>query len=66
MLEVIDLGGNHDIEKDIKFKIEDTKEKMNYRKFLCIFTEYQVGSVRLRFDKMMLRFVYYPILGSEV
>jgi hypothetical protein len=39
------------------------RRKMNYRKFVCAFTEDQVGSFRLRFDKMILRFVYYPILG---
>jgi hypothetical protein len=37
---------------------------MNYCKFICAFIAYhQVDSVRLRFDKMMLRFVYYPMLG---
>jgi hypothetical protein len=39
------------------------RTKMNYRKFLCAFTESQIELVRLRFDKMMLRFVYFPVLG---
>jgi hypothetical protein len=37
---------------------------MNYCKLLCAFTECHVDSVHLRFDKMMLRFVYYPLLGA--
>jgi hypothetical protein len=38
------------------------KEK-NYRRFICSFHEHRVESLRLRFDKMILRFVYYPIIG---
>jgi Ran GTPase-activating protein (RanGAP) involved in mRNA processing and transport len=67
-LERIDLGDNR-IGRDLASEIAEalkeirfTKE-MNYRKFICAFTDSKVDFVRLRFDKMMLRFVYYPILG---
>jgi hypothetical protein len=36
---------------------------MNYRKFICAFNQAHMGSYRLRFDKMILRFVYYPLMG---
>jgi hypothetical protein len=55
MLERIDLSGNYYIGHDLRFQIEETLKEirlrieMNYRKLI---------------DKMMLRFVYYPILRS--
>jgi hypothetical protein len=55
----------------LTFEIAETlkenhpRKEKNYCKFICAFTAYQADSVRLRFDKMMLRFVYYPILGWE-
>jgi hypothetical protein len=57
------------IGRDLKTKIAETlqeiraRKEMNYRKFICAFTAYQVDSACLGFDKMMLRYVYYPILG---
>jgi hypothetical protein len=62
MLEIIGLDYNN-IGKDLLSQItEAPKEirltkKMNYCKLICAFTEFQLDSVRLRFDKMMLRFV---------
>jgi hypothetical protein len=68
MVEMINLIDNN-IAADLKSQIAETlkeirlRKEMNYRKFICAFTASQVDLVRLRFDKMMLRFVYYPILG---
>jgi hypothetical protein len=59
----------NDIGEDLKSQIADTlleirsRKERNYRKFICAFTAYQLDSARLRFDKMMLRYVYYPIVG---
>jgi Ran GTPase-activating protein (RanGAP) involved in mRNA processing and transport len=70
MLETIDLRGNS-IGEDVKAQIADTlheirsRKETNYRNFICAFTAYQADSARLRFDKMMLRYVHYPILGVE-
>jgi Ran GTPase-activating protein (RanGAP) involved in mRNA processing and transport len=66
-LQTIELSDN-DIGDDLTSQIAETLEEirlrkeMNYRKLICAFTATQVDLVRLRFDKMMLRFVYYPIL----
>jgi hypothetical protein len=35
----------------------------NDRKFICAFTEGQKNLVRLRFDKMMFKCLYYLMLG---
>jgi Ran GTPase-activating protein (RanGAP) involved in mRNA processing and transport len=53
-----------DLQSQIAETLKDNhfRKKMNYRKFICAFTAYQVDFVRLRFDKMILRFLYYPIL----
>jgi hypothetical protein len=67
MLDIVDLGGHGG--KNLKSQIAATlreirsRNEANYRKFICAFTTYQVDSARLRFDKMMLRYVFYPILG---
>jgi hypothetical protein len=67
MLQTVDLGGS--IGEDLKSQLAETlreirsRKARNYCKFICGFTAYQVDSARLRFDKMILRYVYYPILG---
>jgi hypothetical protein len=69
MLETIGLGGQggEDLESQIAATLRAirSRKEANYRKFICalLFTAYQVDSARLRFDKMMLRYVYFPILG---
>ena len=50
-------------ECDEYLKENISRKKRNCRKLLCAFTRDQVNLVRLRFDKMILRFVYYPIMG---
>jgi hypothetical protein len=68
MLQEICLADNN-IGDDLAYQIaESLKEnrltkKRNYCKFICAFIDYQVDLVRLRFDKMILTFLYYPILG---
>jgi Ran GTPase-activating protein (RanGAP) involved in mRNA processing and transport len=68
-LQTIGLGKN--IGEDLKAQIAETlreiraRKEMNYRKLICAFTACQVDSACLRFDKMMLRYVYYPILGAS-
>jgi Ran GTPase-activating protein (RanGAP) involved in mRNA processing and transport len=68
MLETLDLRGNS-IREDLKSQIAATlqenrsRKEANYRNLICAFAAYQVDSARLRFDKMMLRYVYYPIMG---
>jgi Ran GTPase-activating protein (RanGAP) involved in mRNA processing and transport len=68
MLETVGLKGK-DIGEDLKSQIAETlqenraRKEANYRNFICAFTAYQVDSAFLRFDKIMLRYVYYPILG---
>jgi hypothetical protein len=61
----INFGNDLESESQIAEMLKEnhSRREMNYRKFICAFTVYQADSVRLRFDKMMLRFVYYPILG---
>jgi hypothetical protein len=67
MLETVFLGGQGgaDLESEIAETLQEilSRKEANYRKFICAFTAYQIGSARLRFDKMMLRYVFYPILG---
>jgi Ran GTPase-activating protein (RanGAP) involved in mRNA processing and transport len=68
MLQMIDLSGNYigdDLTSQIAEKLKKNclTKKRNYCKFICAFIDYRIDSVRLRFDKMMLRFLYYPILG---
>jgi hypothetical protein len=68
MLQVIYLVGN-DIGAGLKSQIDEKikenilRKEMNYREFICAFNQAHMGSYRLRFDKMILRFVYYPIMG---
>ena len=67
-LQVINLsnnkiGADHDSQIAELLKENILKEKMNHRKFICAFTEYRKALIRLRFDKMILKFVYYPIIG---
>jgi hypothetical protein len=68
MLEKIDLYGDS-IGEDLTSEIAETLKEirlakgMKYRKFICAFTENQLASVRLRFDKMILSVLYYPIMG---
>jgi hypothetical protein len=68
-LQVVNLGGHQraDRASQIDEKLMDNilRQKMNYRKFICAFTEVQTNSSssRLIFDKMILRFLYYPIMG---
>jgi hypothetical protein len=50
----------------LKLKENIARKKSACRKFICAFTEFHADSVRLRFDKMMLRFVYYPIMEALV
>jgi hypothetical protein len=63
MLESICLFAGNDLESQIAKSLEGNllKKEKNYRKFICAFTAYQEDLIRLRFDKMMLRFVYYPL-----
>jgi hypothetical protein len=63
MLETVGL--DYHLESQIAATLREirSRKEANYRKFICAFTAYQVDSARLRFDKMMLRYVYYPILG---
>jgi Ran GTPase-activating protein (RanGAP) involved in mRNA processing and transport len=44
-------------------KKNSLQKKMNYCKLICKFTAYHADSIRLRFDKMMLRYEFYPLLG---
>jgi hypothetical protein len=69
MLESIEIrwnnfGNNLTVTSQIAEALKENRvtvrKEMNYRKFLCAFTEYHADSVCLRFDKMMLTFVYYP------
>jgi hypothetical protein len=39
------------------------KKKQSILKFICAFAKNQKVSIRLPFDKMILRFVLYPIMG---
>jgi Ran GTPase-activating protein (RanGAP) involved in mRNA processing and transport len=67
ILQRINLSYNgigEDLTREIAETLYETRltKEMIYRKFICAFIYYQVGLVRLPFDKMMLRFVYYPLL----
>jgi hypothetical protein len=63
------LISSHSVGDDIKSHIAELlkdnilRNKRASRKFICAFTEYHEDLARLRFDKMILKFVYYPILG---
>jgi methionyl-tRNA synthetase len=37
--------------------------EIRYRKFICAFSKDHEDLVRLRFDKMILRFLSFPIMG---
>jgi Ran GTPase-activating protein (RanGAP) involved in mRNA processing and transport len=69
-LQTIELEGNY-TGNDLISQIAETlneirlRKEMNYRILICAFTASHVDFVRLRFDKMMLRFVYYPILFED-
>jgi hypothetical protein len=54
-----------DLLRENRLRMERYKES-NFLKFICAFNEYRKDSIRLRFDKMILRFLYYPILGLPV
>jgi hypothetical protein len=65
-LQEINLGINNlGLELQIADMLEDNrlKKERNYRKFISAFTKGRKDLIRLPFDKMMLRFVFYPILG---
>jgi hypothetical protein len=42
------------------------RKKMNERKLICATLRIRRDLARLRFDKMILRFVCYPVLGIEL
>jgi Ran GTPase-activating protein (RanGAP) involved in mRNA processing and transport len=67
MLETLGLlfCFGEDLESQVAETLQEirSRKERNYRKFICAFTAYQVDSARLRFDKMTLRYVCYPILG---
>jgi hypothetical protein len=67
-LQEIYLGYNDigaDLESQINERIKENilRKEMNHRICICAFNQAHMGSYRLRFDKMILRFVYYPIMG---
>jgi hypothetical protein len=67
-LQEIYLGGN-DIGDDLTYRIGEIiqenllRKEINNRKFICAFNEYHIRLHRLRSDKMILKFVYFPIIG---
>jgi hypothetical protein len=39
------------------------QKKADMRKLICAFTENRKNLVHIWFDKMILRFLYYPVMG---
>jgi Ran GTPase-activating protein (RanGAP) involved in mRNA processing and transport len=66
VLQEIHLEDNNiemmEFQIDIKLEENNLRKRANYRKFICAFTQGAADSFPLRFDKMILRFVYYPII----
>jgi hypothetical protein len=55
----------NDIEAEISYSLNHnfSRKKKNNRAFICAFSEVKKDLIRLRFDKMIFQFVYYPFLG---
>jgi hypothetical protein len=65
-----ELSDSNNMEDDIFLTLisellekNDFRKRMNYRRFICAFSDFHFVSARLRFDKMILRYVFYPIMG---
>jgi Ran GTPase-activating protein (RanGAP) involved in mRNA processing and transport len=42
------------------------RKKRNDRKFICAFSKNQKSLIRLPFDRLILKFLYYPIMGVSL
>jgi hypothetical protein len=67
-LEEYNNIGDDEIASHIGEKSKENilRKEANYRKFICAFTDDKVESVRLGFDEMILRFVYYRVMGMQL
>jgi Ran GTPase-activating protein (RanGAP) involved in mRNA processing and transport len=58
-----EIGWNTSIPNDDEILEENRlRKKRLYRKLICAFTGHRSGLIELRFEKMILKFLCYPIL----